>query len=424
MAVPPVRAVELERFESTFNRTRVGGAAITFVLGPFFPNIGLGHVVLFGVLLVGQALFVTYLLRSGRFRRSPEPVARLIFSIDLLLIAYAIILFSYDPNWTTYIVGLLVVIAGGFRFATLGALTAAFAMAATYVFAALYREESFGYATEPQRVVFTVAIYLLAGFLMTGLLRELATLRAQREAFEHQRAETEALRQLDKMKSEFLAEMSHDFRSPITVVRGTLELLLSERPGALRPEQRSLAQRADRNVRRLEEFSEDLLEMARIEHGAVALERVEIDGCALVREVVEDHRPLSDGRQQMLHVRCSTQSVTILADIGRLRRAISNLIVNAIKYGPTGSAIAIDASRDDGAFVVRVSDSGPGVEPDERERIFEKFSRGRRTASLAGAGLGLSIARSLVELHGGSLRYEDAAGGGATFVLSVPVGIE
>ena len=63
--------------------------------------------------------------------------------------------------------------------------------------------------------------------------------------------------------------------------------------------------------------------------------------------------------------------------IGRLRRAISNLIVNAIKYGPTGSAIAIDASRDDGAFVVRVSDSGPGVEPDERERIFEKFSRGR-----------------------------------------------
>jgi len=146
VAVPPVRAVELERFESTFNRTRIGGAAITFVLGPFFPNIGFAHVVLFGVLLVGQAMFVTYLLRSGRFRRSPEPVARLIFSIDLLLIAYAIILFSYDPNWTTYIVGLLVVIAGGFRFATVGALTAAVAMAATYVVAAVYRQESFGYA--------------------------------------------------------------------------------------------------------------------------------------------------------------------------------------------------------------------------------------------------------------------------------------
>lgn len=424
MAVPPARAVELERFESTFNRTRLGGAAITFLLGPFFPNIGFEHVVLFGVLLVAQFLFVRYLLRSGRYRHDPESVARLVFAIDMLLIAYAIILFSYDPNWTTYIVGLLVVIAGGFRFATLGASVSAVVMAATYVVAAVYRQVTFGYATEPQRIVFTVAIYLLAGFLMTGVLRELETLRAQRESFEHQRAETEALRQLDTMKSEFLAEMSHDFRSPITVVRGALELLLSERPGELRPEQRSLAQRADRNVKRLEEFSEDLLEMARIEHGAVALERVEIDACALVREVVDDHRPLADGRSQLVHLRCRDASVTILADVGRLRRAIGNLVANAIKYGPTGSPIVIDAGRDAGAFTVRVSDSGPGVDRDERDRIFQKFSRGRRSASVEGAGLGLSIARSLVELHGGSLRYEDAAGGGATFVLSVPVGLD
>ena len=311
MAVPPARAVELERFESTFNHTRLGGAAITFLLGPFFPNIGFEHVVLFGVLLVAQFLFVRYLLRSGRYRHDPESVARLVFAIDMLLIAYAIILFSYDPNWTTYIVGLLVVIAGGFRFATLGASVSAVVMAATYVVAAVYRQVTFGYATEPQRIVFTVAIYLLAGFLMTGVLRELETLRAQRESFEHQRAETEALRQLDTMKSEFLAEMSHDFRSPITVVRGALELLLSERPGELRPEQRSLAQRADRNVKRLEEFSDDLLEMARIEHGAVALERVEIDACALVREVVDDHRPLADGRSQLVHLRCRDASVTI-----------------------------------------------------------------------------------------------------------------
>src|SRR5439155_6652055 len=130
-------------------------------------------------------------------------------------------------------------------FGTLGAFGAAIVMATTYVVAAIYRQETFGYPTEPQRIVFTVTIYLLAGFLMTGLLRELATLRAQREAFEHQRAETEALRQVDRMKSDVLAERSHDFRSPITVVRGALELLLSERPGGLRPDQRGLAHRAD-----------------------------------------------------------------------------------------------------------------------------------------------------------------------------------
>jgi len=424
VSVPPARAVELERFESTFNRTRIGGAAITFILGPLFPNIGFGHVVLFGALLIGQFAFVTYLLRSGRFRRQPESTARLIFAIDLGLIAYAIFLFSYDPNWTTYIVGFLVVIAGGFRFATLGALAATAAMAATYVFSAVYRDQVFGYATEPQRIVFTVSIYVISGFLMTALLRELATLRAQREAFEHQRAETEALRHLDRMKSDFLAEMSHDFRSPITVVRGALELLLSERPGPLRTEQRGLAERADRNVKRLEEFSEDLLEMARIEHGSIALERVEIDACALVREVVDDQRSLAERRGQTIQVRCRDEQITILADVGRLRRAIGNLVTNAIKYGPERSPIVVQTVRESGSFTVRVTDDGPGVAPDERQRIFEKFSRGRRSAAVAGAGLGLSIARSLAELHGGTLRYEDAEGGGATFVLSVPVGFE
>ena len=424
MAAPPARALELERFESTFNRSRIGGAAITFILGPFFPNIGFAHVVLFGTLLIAQFVFVSYLVRSGRFRRQPEGSARLIFAIDLGLIAYAIFLFSYDPNWTTYIVGFLVVIAGGFRFATAGAVAATVAMAATYVLSALYRDRVYGYATEPQRLVFTVCIYVISGFLMIALLRELATLRAQREAFENQRAETEALRHLDRMKSDFLAEMSHDFRSPITVVRGALELLLSERPGPLRTEQRGLAERADRNVKRLEEFSEDLLEMARIEHGSIALERVEIDACALVREVVDDQRSLAERRGQTIQVRCRDEQITILADVGRLRRAIGNLVTNAIKYGPERSPIVVQTVRESGSFTVRVTDDGPGVAPDERQRIFEKFSRGRRSAAVAGAGLGLSIARSLAELHGGTLRYEDAEGGGATFVLSVPVGFE
>ncbi len=425
MAAPaPGRAAELLRFEKTFNLARLGGAAITFLLGPLFPNIGIGHVVLFGSLLLAQSGLVAYLLRSGRFRRDPEPVSRFIFGIDLLTIAYAILLFSYDPNWTTYIVGLLLIIAGGFRFASAGALTASVVMAATYVIVALYREREFAYATEPQRIAFTVAIYLLAGFLMAGLLHELGALRAQREAFEHQRAETEALRALDAMKSEFLAAMSHDFRSPLTVVRGSIEILLSEQPGPLTAAQHELAQRADRNVHRLEEFAEDLLEMARIEHGAVALERVELDACELVGEVVEDHRVFAHDRGQTLAFERPAAPVTIYADVGRLRRALGNLLSNAIKYAPPASTIQVHAGNDSGGFRVTVTDRGPGVDPDERERVFERFSRGRRSATTAGAGLGLSIARSLVELHGGTLRYEDAAGGGATFVLSVPAGLE
>jgi signal transduction histidine kinase len=419
-----LRTTERLRFERTFNLTRLGGAAITFLLGPLFPNIGIEHVVLFGALLLAQTAFVAYLLRSGTFERHPLGVARLIFGIDLLTISYAILLFSYDPNWSTYIVGLLLIIAGGFRFASAGAVSASMVMAAAYVFAAVYRERAFGLETEPQRIAFTVIVYLLAGFLMGALLRELETLRSQREAFEHQRAETEALRVLDQMKSDFLAEMSHDFRSPLTVVRGAIELLSSGRPGPLADRQRELVGRAERNIHRLEDFTEDLLEMARIEHGAIELERVEIDACAVVRDVIDDHQSVAHERQQQIEFACASDGLTIVADVSRLRRAIGNLVGNALKFAPERTAILVRTAREGDRFCVRVTDHGPGVDMDERERVFEKFSRGKRTAATAGAGLGLSIARSLAELHGGTITYEDAVGGGATFVLSVPVGLD
>jgi signal transduction histidine kinase len=422
VAAPLPRANELIRFEQTFNRARIGGAAIAFFLGPFFPNIGIGHVVLFGLLLLAHSALVGYLLWSGSLLRHPEPLGRLIFGIDLAVVAYAIVLFAYDPNWTTYIVGFLLIVAGGFRFAGVGALLAAVVMALTYLGAALFRDQAFGFPTEPQRLAFTVTMYLLEGFLVAGLLRELGALRAQREAFEHQRAETDALRALEQMKSEFLAEMSHDFRSPLTVVRGAVELLMSERPGTMNPGQHELIVRAARNVRRLEEFAEDLLEMARIEHGGIVLERVEIDACELVREVVDDHRPFAEIREQRFDLACGSAG-TIYADVSRLRRAVGNLLSNAVKFAPAGSVIVVRAAAERDGFSVRVTDDGPGVDADERDRIFEKFSRGRRSATVSGAGLGLSIARSLVELHGGTLRYEDAARG-ATFVLSVPRGID
>lgn len=420
MALPPVRALELERFESTFNRARIGGAAITGLLGPFFPNLGASHMAVLTLALLGQFGLALGLVRSGRYREDAERWARVVFAIDLLVVAYAILVFSADPNWTTYMVGILLVVAGGFRFGPRGAIAATTVMSVAYVGIASFRGAMFGYVTEPQRLVFTVTVYALTGVLMAGLVRELAVLRAKREAFERQRAETEALRELDRMKSEFLAVMSHDFRSPLTVVRGNLELLQSERPGPLNGTQRDLTTRAERNVHRLEEFTEDLLEMARIEQSRIALERDDVDVCALLREVVDDHRVLADERHQRLELECAGPTI-ISADGNRLRRAVGNLLSNAMKYAPSDSVIRVCGSRDGKSLDVSVTDRGPGVDPDERERIFDKFARGRRSESVAGAGLGLSIARSLAELHGGTVRYEDAQGGGACFILSIPV---
>ena len=414
------RREELVRFERTFNLARLGGAGLAFFLGPFFPNLGVWALALLGVGLLIEAAAIEAALRRVRSRGGLERVARTVFGLDCLVVAFGIFTFAADPRWTTYIVGVLLIIAGGFRFGPSGALAGATAMSLATVAIAFFRSNAYGYALEPERIFFTVTVNLLAAFLMSGLLRELRGLRGQREAFLKQTAETEALRAVDQMKSDFLAAMSHDFRSPLTVVRGAVELLLGERPGALTAGQRELAESAERNVLRLEEFTEDLLEMARLEQGAVALEPEYLDVRTLLSEIVADHQILAKQRRQWFALDAPADTMKVSADRGRLRQALSNLVGNAIKYAPTGTPINVRAERQNGLFRIAVSDHGPGIPPEERGHMFEKFFRGRGVGSTPGAGLGLSIARSLVVLHGGTLDYEDTPGGGSTFVVRLP----
>lgn len=414
------RREELVRFERTFNLARLGGAGLAFVLGPFFPNLGVWSLALLGVGLLIEAAAIEAALRRVRSREGLERLARTVFALDCVVVAFGIFTFAADPRWTTYIVGVLLIIAGGFRFGPRGALAGATAMSLATAAIAIFRANAYGYALEPERVFFTVTVNLLAAFLMSGLLRELRGLRGQREAFLKQTAETEALRAVDQMKSDFLAAMSHDFRSPLTVVRGAVELLLGERPGALTAGQRELAQSAERNVLRLEEFTEDLLEMARLEQGAVALEPEDLDVRTLLTEIVADHQILAKQRRQWFALDAPADAMKVSADRGRLRQALSNLVGNAIKYAPTGTPINVRAERQNGLFRIVVSDHGPGIPPEERGHMFEKFFRGRGVGSTPGAGLGLSIARSLVVLHGGTLDYEDTPGGGSTFVVRLP----
>ncbi len=414
------RREELVRFERTFNLARLGGAGLAFFLGPFFPNLGAWSLALLGVGLLIEAAAIETALRRVRSRDGLERLARIVFALDCVVVAFGIFTFAADPRWTTYIVGVLLIIAGGFRFGPRGALAGAGAMSLATAAVAFFRASAYGYALEGERIFFTVTVNLLAAFLMSGLLRELRGLRGQREAFLKQTAETEALRAVDQMKSDFLAAMSHDFRSPLTVVRGAVELLLGERPGALTAGQRELAESAERNVLRLEEFTEDLLEMARLEQGAVALEPEELDVRSLLSEIVADHQILAKQRRQWFALDAPADAMKVSADRSRLRQALSNLVGNAIKYAPTGTPINVRAEKQNGLFRIAVSDHGPGIPPEERGHMFEKFFRGRGVGSTPGAGLGLSIARSLVVLHGGTLDYEDTPGGGSTFVVRLP----
>jgi signal transduction histidine kinase len=236
-----------------------------------------------------------------------------------------------------------------------------------------------------------------------------------------QAVEAAALRQADRIKSEFLAAMSHDFRSPLTVVRGAVELLLGERPGSLTAAQRELAESAERNVRRLEDFTGQLLEMARLEDGQIALDKEEIDAIALVRDVVADHAVLAKQRRQWISLDVDPDPPRVVADRSKMHRALANLMVNAIRYAPQGTPILVAAHRRGDALRIEVRDHGPGITAEDRPRIFDKFFRGQNSDGIAGSGLGLAIARSLVTLHGGTLEYEENPGGGSAFVTVLPL---
>jgi signal transduction histidine kinase len=410
-----------DRLERTFNWARLGGAALVFFLGPLFPNIGLAYVFGLGGFVLVYAAVIAWLLQTGRYQAWFDRLTRGMFVIDLGIVAFGMLVFAADPSWTTFVVSTLMIIAGGFRFGTAGAFIAAALLSLAYVAIAAYRADTYGLVVEPPRLAFHVSVMILAAYLMSGLLRELEALRAQRERFVRQAAEATALRQADRIKSEFLAAMSHDFRSPLTVVRGAVELLLGERPGALTPAQRELAESAERNVKRLEDFTAQLLEIARLEEGQVALDKEEIDAVALVRDVVADHAVLAKQKRQWISLDVDPDPPRVVADRSRMSQALANLIVNAIRYAPQGTPILVAAHRHGDALRIEVRDHGPGIPTEDRQRIFEKFFRGQSANGTAGSGLGLAIARSLVTLHGGTLEYEENPGGGSAFVTSLPL---
>jgi signal transduction histidine kinase len=408
-----------ERLERTFNWARIGGAGLIFFLGPYFPNIGIAYLIGLGVFVLAYAAVVYWMMQSRP--ESFERLTRVMFVLDVGIVSSAMLVFSSDPSWTTWVIGSLIIIAGGFRFGTAGAFTAAGAISLAYVTIAAYRAETFGLVAEPWRIAFHVSVFILAAYLMSGLLRELEHLRAQREKFVRQAVEAAALRQADRIKSEFLAAMSHDFRSPLTVVRGAVELLLGERPGTLTSAQRELAESAERNIRRLEDFTAQLLEMARLEEGQVALDKEEIDAIALVRDVVADHAVLAKQKRQWISLDVDPDPPRVVADRSKMQQALANLIVNAIRYAPQGTPILVAAHRRGSALRIEVRDHGPGIATEDRQRIFDKFFRGPNADGTPGSGLGLAIARSLVTLHGGTLEYEENPGGGSAFVTVLPL---
>lgn len=244
---------------------------------------------------------------------------------------------------------------------------------------------------------------------------------------ERKRAELErerllqSLREADRRKDEFLAMLAHELRNPLSAAGNAAQILLLKEVED--PDVRWCCDVIDRQTRRLARLLEDLLDVSRITRGKVVLRRETIDLREVVERAVETVRPMIDSKRHRVEVRAPDAPLWVEADPTRLEQIVVNLVGNAAKYSEEGRTIAVDASREGLEAVIRVEDEGVGMAPEVLAKVFDLFAQADSTIdrSQGGLGVGLTIARSLVEMHGGTVSASsDGPGLGSTFAVRLP----
>jgi signal transduction histidine kinase len=256
--------------------------------------------------------------------------------------------------------------------------------------------------------------------LVALLGRLVATAVQNIRAYEAERATVEELRRLSALRADFVSLVSHELRSPLAAVIGAARTL-QERRDELTAEQRDqLLSLISGEASRLTVLVADVLDTSRIEAGTFSYQFGEVDVASLIEDVVATTsvRQAEVGVQAIL----AEPLPPVGGDRERLRQVLTNLIENAVKYSAEGDAVEVSAQRGDLYVRISVSDRGPGIPDDQQQLIFQKFGRAEvEGGSKPGTGLGLFIARSIAEAHGGTLEVQSRRDGGATFTLSLPL---
>ncbi|GMU40789.1 MAG: hypothetical protein AMXMBFR23_16550 [Chloroflexota bacterium] len=228
---------------------------------------------------------------------------------------------------------------------------------------------------------------------------------------------------VERLKRDIVATVSHELRTPLTAIRATVDLFESGDAGPMSDVQQRMVLLMGRNVDRLRHIVNDLLDLTSLESGRVSLDLGEVDMAQACERVVEDLRPAATAAQVDVTVESPApgEAVIAWADASRIRQVIENLVQNAIKFSPAGSQVRIGLHREGAETVVRIVDRGIGIAPEEHARVFEKFYRTRAGSRAAqGTGLGLPIARLIVEMHGGRIHVESDGERGTTVVFTLP----
>lgn len=231
---------------------------------------------------------------------------------------------------------------------------------------------------------------------------------------------TRKLKELDELKTRFFANVSHELRTPLALTLGRTEKLLAS--GALQPGQRRELEVVHRNARALLKQVNDLLDISKLEAGRMGLSYSEIDFACLVRRTVANFESLASDRQLKFSY-TGPDTLAAQVDSEKVERILLNLLSNAFKFTPDGGAITCDVRSDGGEVELVVGDSGPGIPPEMRDAVFDRFRQiePNSTRRFGGTGLGLAIVKDMVALHHGSIHVGQAREGGAEFSVRLPV---
>ncbi len=228
------------------------------------------------------------------------------------------------------------------------------------------------------------------------------------------------LSEISRLKSEFIAAASHELRTPLTSVQMGIHLLLEDTSASLTPRQQEILQICREDTARLDRLMRELLDLSKIESGAVTPVRTAVRASTVITAAVEAQRLPIEARGVRLDVDAPPDLPVVNIDAGQIERVIANLVVNAARATPAGGAITITAVRRDAVVAISVADTGSGIPREELPRIFEPFVQVPGTPR-GGAGLGLTISRRIVEAHEGQLTVQSEPGKGSTFTFTVPI---
>ena len=231
----------------------------------------------------------------------------------------------------------------------------------------------------------------------------------------------DTMRADERRKDEFLAMLAHELRNPLAPLRNAIELIRQR--DALKDDSKWVADVLERQTRQLSRLVDDLLEMSRFTTGRIELRRERIELHDVVTHAVESSRPAIERGKHELHLELPREPIELEADSVRLAQVLSNLLNNAAKYTDRGGRIKLAASLDGDEVVIRVADNGDGLAEGMHEKIFDMFVQGERHGerTAGGLGIGLTLVRRLVELHGGTVKaLSDGPGHGSEFVVRLP----